>query len=966
MARFMSAISIPGPCPEPNHALICYRRKDAQFAAALSRRLKDYYGIDCFRDEDSHKFGAEWRPCWRQQLDLRDPRTPDAGPSVIVLATDAAAEPRPSGEDVVVEEIWEALPPTPAARRNHLVVLKFGTKGWVELSRRLEEKGRAEGRPDVVKHIDNHLHQPGVFDASLLLQPELTDRQWNEICRPIVVSVRSYFLDILRKERTATLEWADRILSNRLSAAAGRDVFTRQGSRLHLDGSIGRLAGDPEKRAVIAVGPGGVGKTTQVALSLQAVLGRPEDVPFFPVVLSNEEINDLDATLRKRLGLTWLSGDRPVSLSDEGLQWFADKLCFVTDSLERTDSVEATARQLERLRGVAKLLITCRPEAWSKAADHLLVEKGDVTVLGLIGDTDVQNYLGIARPADVASRPYLRNPVFLDIAAHLTRAGEAAFTGGRLASETELLDAFRAFGKRPPEGRPGTERERLRTGCERFLKNLAREQLAHNRFDVPRQAFGDSGYEDAIAHLVEHGKYAILEGGNDSGVRIRLRHDVIDAHNIANLLQDDPKLFSQVLGSPEHKGKLHLGFGQLLFEGVAQAAHDRGRRDVIEAFFLEFLRLVDNKQYPDQDFKAAGWNSGYVITARFRAFAHVVKAAIAGRYLGDTRPNGPEERLSGLDGLTQNAMSSVSSMLGGQNALSIDDPDGALLRALEEKIYTIRLRGRLIEGLAKIARPDEAMALLSGLAGNSNLIRDDAGLVRYIARAIKDAGGASREHSGQALKALANLRHTFQQIFPDRYPSILRDIERAERQVADLRARRAAACPDFRDKRRPGARDPRCPAPAGSPAVAAGAGAALPIRSRAAAGDRVPFQDCRQATGRRARRIVGRMWSTWRCPGYGPICGVEALHRASAHGRGAHGIAAVPARLALRRSAPPRGGRRAGEEDCLPPLCRWRRDAAFCELILAVAAPVAYRAGAARRILREDCASREMSGTRLR
>ena len=100
-------------------------------------------------------------------------------------------------------------------------------------------------------------------------------------------------------------------------------------------------------------------------------------------------------------------------------------------------------------------------------------------------------------------------------------------------------------------------------------------QLAHNRFDVERQAFGDSGYEDAIAHLVEHGKYAILEGVNESGVRIRLRHDVIDAHNIANLLQDDPKLFSEVLGSREHKGKLHLGFGQLLFEGVAQAAHDR-------------------------------------------------------------------------------------------------------------------------------------------------------------------------------------------------------------------------------------------------------------------------------------------------------------------------------------------------------------------------------------------------------
>ena len=86
----------------------------------MSRRLKNQYGIDYFRDEDSHKFVAEWRPCWRQQLDLRDPRTPDAGPSVIVLATDAAAESRPSGEDVVGEEIWEALPLTPGDRRNHV------------------------------------------------------------------------------------------------------------------------------------------------------------------------------------------------------------------------------------------------------------------------------------------------------------------------------------------------------------------------------------------------------------------------------------------------------------------------------------------------------------------------------------------------------------------------------------------------------------------------------------------------------------------------------------------------------------------------------------------------------------------------------------------------------------------------------------------------------------------------------
>jgi hypothetical protein len=83
MIWFVSDTAMPGPCREPNHALICYRRKDTKFAAALSERLRASYGIDCLRDEEGHKFGAEWRPCWRQQLDLFDARTPDAGPSVM-------------------------------------------------------------------------------------------------------------------------------------------------------------------------------------------------------------------------------------------------------------------------------------------------------------------------------------------------------------------------------------------------------------------------------------------------------------------------------------------------------------------------------------------------------------------------------------------------------------------------------------------------------------------------------------------------------------------------------------------------------------------------------------------------------------------------------------------------------------------------------------------------------------------
>ena len=75
--------------------------------------------------------------------------------------------------------------------------------------------------------------------------------------------------------------------------------------------------------------------------------------------------------------------------------------------------------------------------------------------------------------------------------------------------------------------------------------------------------FLDRQLDGAITYLDEKGKFVITEGfGPDKTVR--LRHDVVDAHNIADLLRDDPSLIGEALA------KLNLGFGEIVFEGIVE------------------------------------------------------------------------------------------------------------------------------------------------------------------------------------------------------------------------------------------------------------------------------------------------------------------------------------------------------------------------------------------------------------
>jgi hypothetical protein len=127
-------------------------------------------------------------------------------------------------------------------------------------------------------------------------------------------------------------------------------------------------------------------------------------------------------------------------------------------------------------------------------------------------------------------------------------------------------------------------------------------------------------------------------------------------------------------------------------------------------------------------------------------------------------------------------------MLGGQRAGTIVDRDGRLLCALTRHIAdpNVTLKGRLIEGVAKIDRPKEVVKLLTELAGNAPRIKRDPGLVRYIARGLTDAARGAGEHSAAVEAALRCLNTTFTAYLAAKFPSIRRDIELAEHAVAEL------------------------------------------------------------------------------------------------------------------------------------------------------------------------------------
>ena len=443
---------------------------------------------------------------------------------------------------------------------------------------------------------------------------------------------------------------------------------------------------------------------------------------------------------------------------------------------------------MERLRGIAKLLITSRPEAWAAAKGALAVGDGETYTLEKISEREVENTLRLFGNK-IPTRPYLCNPVFLDIAISLSREPELKLDAG-LETETALLDRFKKLSIEPAPNQVRPEAEHQRKQLRQSLGLLAKSQIDLGKFNVPLRMFLDRQLDGAITYLDEKGKFVITEGfGPDKTVR--LRHDVVDAHNIADLLRDDPSLIGEALA------KLNLGFGEIVFEGIVETADNRKSKDksssrLLDTFFDEFLRLIDNKYRAELN--AAAWNSGYVIVAKFHVFVDRIKKTLQGKYLGSVPKIEAPIRHSGIGdgrdggsaGLTQQAMSSVASMLMSAKPLSVPDVDGKFIAALEGHINSTPHRGRLIEALAKIQRGGDVIALLERFVENETFIARDRGVAKYLAAALQDVARGDRSYAERVEAALQRLRSHFEQGHALASPVILRSIDDANEDIDRL------------------------------------------------------------------------------------------------------------------------------------------------------------------------------------
>ena len=787
----------PGPAAlDPAYdLLISYRRADGSFARQLADRLSQQHGLRVFLDEKAHVPGYHWREFWTRALEHPPALEfdPTVGPGVLVLVTRAMADAREAGADVVVEEIGAALE---AQERVGITIpihaLRFDAAGYEELSKRVRSAtGVALGSWHEIRGLEGlPVEDPG----------SLTPAQWKTICDAAIRVARASVLRRAAALRAEAFTWARRLLDRRLCADLGLEDET----------SAARAARDVVEEAVLRgersqfaiVGDGGTGKSMELA-RLLGLVARVPSSRLHPVLVTTEDLVTGLEAVRERLGLGRAPGAEPLSELSEVHAWSQLRLVFVVDGLERgVDSAAAMQRLLE-LRDAGGLWVTCRSAPWQRSAMQLQFEEREVLHQEELTDEVVGRHLGID-PAAVGERPYLRQALFLDLALHLIRSREGVgLRPGEMRSQTAALDALFARAIRDPAG--ARSRQELAEFAAKILERLACAQLARAALWIPRDVVVPDadwvlpGWRGAFERLRDEGRLLVEEPRTvdaKSSCHVRLRHDVIDAHNLG----------SQALAAGPTDAAVQLwlesGFGQLVCEGISQLAADRSLPGPVEQLFRAFVLACDNKEY--SPWNARAWGGTFLVQSKLGVFLPHIVRCMGGAYLGNRLASRPGEAVSQLSppALTRDALSSVASTLLGAPALSLDDEQGEALAAFTRALGVAERKARLVEAVARFKSPnDGALAVLTALAGNKDLIHDDATLSAYIAAALREIverGGTIRQ-AQVALGALDALEQTCRELVdvPD-------GIDRPT--LREIRTARDAVC--ARAGRQPGAREP--------------------------------------------------------------------------------------------------------------------------------------------------------------
>ncbi|MBV8839052.1 MAG: hypothetical protein JO000_21170 [Alphaproteobacteria bacterium] len=739
--------------------LISYRHSDHAFAKALVDRLIAL-DVRSFVDARAHVSGYAWQAFWTSAL-AAEPSSldPTVGPGIVVLATAAIHETK--RVDHVVREIIDALRESQRSGRVlPISILRFDPTAADELQRRLS-KLQPRHR-DLNLDLSVFHRSAPLYHVDVAHPRRLTAENWIEVCRAVLHTARAAVRRRLEAERQRAIDWAKTTIAQQLTSEV-IDFSDLAAERLAARFAAGSTVAD--RRAGVSrlavVGPGGAGKTTLVARTLLQTLQADHNL-FFPIVLTADDLaRDKAHAVRRRLGLGRDLVVEPDSMLHDYYAFAQGRIFVVTDGLERSDNVTATAHDLAQIGDEVGIWITSRDEAWAEANRVLAFDENEVAPLRGISRAVVAKWisaLGIAITEDfIRSRgDFLRNAVFLDIAAYLLRDQAISLARRQRACEssTHLLDLL--FDWSVDNHRGGNDAVQAAEDRKLLLERLALLQVTGKQFAIDRdRLLGDdpairARNARALESFLDGTSLVIEERMPGEPRRVRLRHDVVDSHNIATLVLSDPQSRHTLYGA------LDVGFGQIAFEGVIQCAHDRSREAVKDEFFDFFLRMVDNKRVAR--FKAAGWNSGYVIMARLAAFIPQIASVLGGEYVGDRRP-AEGETISALDPptLTESALSSVGSMFLGARPLSIADPEGRLIGNLGRLVHATRYRARLIEAIARIDSPPAAVDLLEQLAAETDTLRRDQPIALYLADSLQEI---AREAPALATRIEAVLSQT--------------------------------------------------------------------------------------------------------------------------------------------------------------------------------------------------------------
>lgn len=733
--------------------LISYRREDESFAEQLAGQLLDRFGISAFIDKKSHPPGYPWQQQWLDAL-RRKPAPEEnstIGPGVIVLATAAMEGDRPD-QDQVVREIADAVLCSSAEHGIPIAPLRFHAAGFKALSERVSNACNN----DILgaRHWPEPLYDIGYQDPA-----RITPEDWDRICFQVARVARASMLRRLQFLRNETLAWANGV-GKRFFSQLDLSSASKEFAEIRI--MLERAEAETEAPQLAIVGQGGTGKTAQLAQAVKRVCSRPNS-RLFPVLLTTDELEHGPGSIKHKLGL---GPSDDLSAIEELHSWAQGRLLFVVDSLERSANLSNVLTSLTGLQEKAVgILITCRSSVWRQTANEALkLSEKQVLQVSNIGDDFIAKAL--ERPIHfVAEHPFLRQALFVDIAAHLlseTRLSNAQKERA-LRSQTALLDELQRWATETDNR--AQDRESLTPSALKLLSELARQQLRERGFSIsPASLFSASGgirrpADDAYEHLRDQRPYLLEESMHGDAV-VRLRHDSIDANNVARLLIEEPDAFLDVLAIAE------LGFSQIVLESVAQRAADiNGQAATHSAPILQifeaFLRGCDNKNDDDR-FNRLGWSVGYVLQNKIHVFQGLLRESLKWEYQPKLLPRKDGPQYSELRQLSQRTLSSIASMFLGARPLELKDEDGSTIQLLQSLIVNrnVEYKARLVEALARFDDgQDGGGRFLLKLCEDADFIKQDPGISAYLADALHGVakGGLSSLQAGVVLSALDDL-----------------------------------------------------------------------------------------------------------------------------------------------------------------------------------------------------------------